>query len=148
MKYRSLLRVMALPMVLVFVMFYVVPVEAWERGGGGRGRGFSREGRARDGGFSSGREGSGARSRENWQSERGGGRQEEGGSRDGEQRSRSNEGERSSSNERQQATSNEGQRGTSTQNQAQRQQAMQNAPTPTACSTSQPDKAIRLCSRR
>jgi hypothetical protein len=52
MKNRSLLRVTALQMVLVFVIFFVVPVEAWERGGGG----FSREGQARGGGFSSGRE--------------------------------------------------------------------------------------------
>jgi hypothetical protein len=45
MKNRSLLRVTALQMVLVFVIFFVVPVEAWERGGGG----FSREGQARGG---------------------------------------------------------------------------------------------------
>ena len=39
-------------MVVVFVMFFVVPAEAFERGGGGRGGGgrfggFSREGEAR-----------------------------------------------------------------------------------------------------
>src|SRR5262249_29923157 len=81
MRYGSLCRVLAIQMVLVLVLFFVIRIEACERGGGGRGGGYSREGQARGGGFSSSREpSSGARSKEYSQSERGGGRQEEGGS--------------------------------------------------------------------
>jgi hypothetical protein len=53
MRYGSLFRMIVIQMVVVFVMFFVVPAEAFERGGGGRGGGgrfggFSREGEARE----------------------------------------------------------------------------------------------------
>ena len=115
MRYRSLFRVIAIQMVVVLVMFFITPAEAYERGGGGRGGGYSREGQARGGGFSSSKESSsGARNKEYSQSEHGGSRQEGGGSHEG-QRSSSYQGERSNegqrSNEAQRGTSNEGERG-------------------------------------
>jgi len=62
MKYRSLLRAIAILIVPVFVLSFVSRAEALGRGGGGRGGGFSREDAARGGG-GSGRE-SGGFSRE------------------------------------------------------------------------------------
>ena len=50
MKYRSLLRAIAILIVPVFVLSFVSRAEALGRGGGGRGGGFSREDAARGGG--------------------------------------------------------------------------------------------------
>ncbi|MGA8481712.1 MAG: hypothetical protein WB696_27410 [Chthoniobacterales bacterium] len=41
MKYGCLLRVIAIQMVLVFVLFFVIQGKAFERGGGGRAGGFT-----------------------------------------------------------------------------------------------------------
>src|SRR5215469_4863745 len=123
MKYTSLLNGGVILFSLTFAPILVLPAHAWGRGGGGGG--FSREGMARGGGFSSGRESwSGNRNREY----QGGGRQEGGGSRYGQHPS-SNEGQHYAANEQhrtgnegqhyaaneQHRTENEGQHGTTTQ---------------------------------
>jgi len=73
MKYRFLLKLIAIQTVFVFVLFFVGQGQVFGRGGGGRFGGFSREGAARSGAFSSGRESfSGALAGENSQFERGG----------------------------------------------------------------------------